>query len=167
MRRLSCVSLLCVGLVVAACGSSSSHAPRVAIVIDKSIGGVSLKERRSAVERTLGHGVVVKTEDQKPPEPPAHVEVVMYPDGLEVVYVSRTAAQRARGVAIAVLTKSSRYRTKEGVHVGSSLADVRQIPGIKCDGGNDCQHGNTHNKPGTGFAMRGGRVWRIVVTILD
>jgi hypothetical protein len=111
--------------------------------------------------------VVVKTEDQKPPEPPDHAEYVRYKDGLEVVYVSATAAQRAKGRVIAVLTTSSRYRTKDGVGVGSSLADVRAIRGIECYGTYDCQHGNTHNKPGTGLAIRGGRVWRIVVTILD
>jgi hypothetical protein len=140
----------------------------VSIVLDRSIGGVSLKEKRADVERMLGPGVVVKTEDQKPPEPPAHEEDVQYArDGLEVVYVSQTAAQRASGLVIAVLTTSSRYRTKEGVGVGSTLADVRAIRGIKCYGAGDCQHGNTHNKPGTGFAFRGGRVWRVVVTILD
>jgi hypothetical protein len=111
---------------------------------------------------------VIKTEDQKPPEPPSHAEYVRYrKEGLEVVYVSRTAGQRGNGRAIAVLTTSPRYRTTDGVHVGSPVADVRTISGIKCHGTTDCQHGNTHNKPGTGFALSGGRVWRIVVTILD
>jgi hypothetical protein len=91
-----------------------------------------LKERRSDVERLLGPGVVVKTEDQKPPEPPDHTEYVRYKGGLEVVYVSSTPARRAGGIAIAVLTTSSRYRTKPGVGVGSSLSDVRKIRGIEC-----------------------------------
>jgi hypothetical protein len=126
-----------------------------------------LKEKRADVERVLGSGIVIKTETE-PAGAAGHAEYVRYPkDGLEVVYVSSTAAQRARGLAIAVLTTSSRYRTKQGVGVGSSLTDVRAIRGIECYGAGDCQHGNAHNKPGTGFAFRGGRVWRVVVTILD
>ena len=52
--------------------------------------------------------------------------------------------------------------------MGSTLAQVKAVPGIECfNGGFDCQHGNKHNKPGTGFALRDGKVWRIVITILD
>jgi hypothetical protein len=128
------------------------------IVLDRSIGGVALKGQRSDVERGLGRGFVVHTEDQKPPEPPVHGEQVLYAKyGLEVWYVSRNATPsgRARGRVIVVLTHSPRYRTAQGLHVGSSATALRAVGGVNCyHVDTECQHGyNALNQAGTTFRL--------------
>lgn len=169
--KLGVGAITVVALTLAACSSSGSSRLSSRIVLDRSIAGVHLKEMRRDAERTLGRGVVVKTSDQKPPEPPAHGEDVRYANsGVEVFYVSKTAADRAEGRVIAVLTTSPRYRTSTGVHVGSSFADVRAIKGMKCYGTGMCQHGcYAVNTACTGFDLTGDprndRVWRITLSL--
>ena len=72
----------------------------------------------------------------------------------------------------ALLTHSPRYRTSEGVHVGSTAPKLRTIHGVKC--GNllnlDCQHGGqAHNQPWTMFRFSGpnGVVVRIAIAYSD
>jgi hypothetical protein len=148
---------LSLAFALTACGASAeTRSAKTLIVLDRSIGGVALKEQRSDVERTLGRGLVVHTEDQKPPEPPAHGERVLYAKyGLDVWYVSHdaTPSERARGRVIAVLTKSPRYRTARGLRVGSTAAALRSIRGVNCyHGSTECQHGyRALNQPGTTF----------------
>jgi hypothetical protein len=87
--------------------------------------------------------------------------------GLDVAHAPPGGLRQA-AVVFAILTTSSRYRTRDGVGVGSSLERVNRIRGIECfNGGSDCHHGNVHDKPGTGFALRGGKVWRVAITTLD
>jgi hypothetical protein len=155
VRRVLYVAAL--ALALAACGGSSKGQPRT-IVLDHSIGPVSLLEPIRDVERALGKGMTVHSDDR-------YGRYVRYAKvGIDVAYAP---GPKHREVAFAILTTSSRYRTRDGVGVGSSLQAVAAIKGIKCYGGRDCQHGNVHNKPGTGFALRDGKVWRIVITILD
>lgn len=141
-------------LTASACGGG--QAGDRSIVLDRSIGGVALKEKRSEVERRLGDGVVVRTQDQKPPEPSLHVEQVKYPkQGLEVVYVSRDATplERARGRVYFVRTASPRYRTTQGIHVGSPATSLRSISGLTCFTV-ECQHGyHANGLPGTTFRI--------------
>lgn len=155
MRRF--VVAVVVVLLLAACGAGSSSRSRT-IVLDRSIGPVTLLERLDKVERALGKGQTLHNNEH-------YGHYVRYASvALDVAY----APGRHGEVAFAILTTSSRYRTRDGVGVGSSLRQVRAIKGIECfNGGLDCQHGNTHNKPGTGFAFRNGKVWRVVITILD
>jgi len=125
------------GLLLAGCGGSSETGAHddTLIVLDHSIGGVALGERRSEVERRLGQGFVLEAEDQKPPEPSVHSEDVLYAKhGLEVWYVSRsgTAVSRRRGRVSILLTHSPRFRTPEGVHVGSPVAALRRLEGLNC-----------------------------------
>jgi hypothetical protein len=171
---VACVSL---GLALAGCGGSSesrAHANTL-IVLDHSVGGVALNEQRAVVERSLGRGFVVKAGDQKPPGPTVHGEDVLYAKhGLEVVYISRNAtpASRAHGRVVLVLTHSPRYRTPQGVHVGSTAAELHSIKGVDCDepAGLDCQHGgHVHNQPGTTFRLDypGGKVVRIAIARSD
>lgn len=126
------------------------------------------------VERFLGRGAVLHTSDQKPPEPRLHFEDVLYSNGLEVGYVSGNATlrSRARGQVIVLLTRSPRFRTRQGVHVGSTAAELRSIQGVKC--GNlanvECQHGgHVHNQPGTLFRLSGpgGEVVSISIAYSD
>jgi hypothetical protein len=146
------------------------------IVLDRSIGGVHLRDQRSEVERALGSGTVIRSADQKPPEPRLHFEDVIYPNGLEVGYVSRSATPRSVGNGRVgyLLTRSPSFRAREGVHVGSSRTVLRTIEGVTC--GNlldlDCQHGgHVHNRPGTFFKLsapgRGGVVVLISIALSD
>jgi hypothetical protein len=116
-------------LILAGCrGSGNGQARDELIVLDRSIGGVALREERADVERRLGRGFVLKADDQK--QPPVHGEDVLYTKhALEVWYVSRNAtnASRERGRVIAVLTRSPRYQTPEGVHVGSPASALHAI----------------------------------------
>ena len=164
------------GVVLAACGGSASRhqAGDTRIRLDQSIGGVALREHRSDVERELGHGEVLRTEDQQPPEPRLHFERVLYQNGLEVGYVSRSASSRSRaqGQVVYLLTHSPRFRTSEGVHVGSSAAELQTIRDVTCGNvlGLDCQHGgHVHNEPGTFFKLSGpgGAVARIAIAFSD
>jgi hypothetical protein len=158
VRRVGLLGLL--ALLAAACGGSSGGLSRT-IVLDRSIGPVRLLESQQNVEHALGKGVTVLNDQM-------HGHEVRYPKlGLELAYPPPGGAKHT-AVAFVILTTSSRYRTRDGVGVGSSLDHVKLIKGIECfNSDSDCQHGNVHNKPGTGFALRDGTVWRVVITILD
>ncbi len=166
----SVVAATALGLVLAACGGSATRLPNAdtRIVLDQSIGGVALREKRADVEHRLGRGIVLKAEDQKPPDPISHAEDVLYAKhGLEVWYVSRNATKvsRERGRVIIVLTHSPRYVTPEGVHVGAPARTLNAIKGVRCSLA-DCQHGyNALNHPGTTFRLDypDGRVVMIAV----
>jgi hypothetical protein len=155
VTRAGCIAVLTA--LLAACGGSSAGSSRT-IVLDHSIGPVTLLEPQHKVEAALGKGSIIHND--------AHFgHYVRYAKlGLDVVYAP---GPKHREYAFAILTTSSRYRTRDGVGVGSTEADVARIKGIECRGGRSCQHGNTHNKPGTGFELRNGKVRRIVITILD
>jgi hypothetical protein len=164
------------GLILAGCGGSSGspvHANTL-IVLDRSIGGVALTEKRGDVERTLGEGYLLRVEDQKPPEPRLHFETVLYSNGLQVGYISLNADARSlsRGRVGYLLTRSPRFRTREGVHVGSTAAELHSIQGVTCGnlGNIDCRHGGRiHNQPGTFFKLSGpqGVVVRIAIALSD
>ena len=162
-------------LTVSACGGNgaSRSSANTSIVLGHSMGGVVLAETRADVERHLGRGIIVHVEDQKAPEPTLHIEEVQYNNGLEVSYVSRNAtrASRLRGLVSGMLTYSPRFRTPQGIHVGSSARDLLAMKGVRCEGlGIDCQYGAlAHNKPGTMFRLDGpgGVVTRIVIAYAD
>jgi hypothetical protein len=150
--------------------SRTGPGPSSLIVLDRSIGGVALKEERADVERRLGRGRLVQSRDQKPPEPPAHSEHVRYPmDGLDVWYVSRdaTSSERERARVFAVRTSSTRYRTRGGVRVGSPVGMLRALRGLECFA-ESCQHGfHGARRAGTAFRLDrpGGRVTWIAVSV--
>ena len=173
----SFVALVSLGCALTACGASDGSRSNgdTLIVLDHSMGGVALGERRADVEHRLGPGFVLHTGDQKPPEPTLHTEDVLYAKHcLEVFYVSRNAtkASRERGRVALMLTRSPDYRTPEGVHVGSTAAELRTIKDVKCDdpANLDCQHGgHVHNQPGTMFRLSApdGVVMRIAIAYSD
>jgi hypothetical protein len=87
--------------------------------------------------------------------------------GLYVTYSSTgsTPAQVAAAKAMVLETTWTTFRTPQGVHVGSPLAAVKAIPGIRCFGA-VCQHGFVRDGAGTSFLVDPVRrkVVRIVVS---
>lgn len=137
------------------------------IVLDRSIAGVSLGETRAAIERRIGTGSVVSVRTDTSSVPASRVDRIAYDAaGLYITYVSTGSSPRrlAPGRAMVLETTWTSFRTPQGVHVGSSLAAVKAIPGIRCFGP-VCQHGYTGSGGGTSFLVDPVRkkVVRIVV----
>jgi hypothetical protein len=130
------------------------------IVLDHSIGAVSILETRAAVERVLGRGRPGKADRRR------HSLIVRYP-GLTIGYSSRTKLDRQHEQVVFVLTTSPRYRTAGGVGVGSSGKAVRSLPGMTCYGAPPyaCEHGMALGRTGTALAFRNGRVWRVTIGV--
>ena len=151
------------------CGRSKDRpAPSRLIVLDHSIGGVALRERRAAVDRLLGRGIVRSKQDQQSPEPPAHIEDILYPGGREVIFVSHDAASRSQGRVILVRTSSPSFETRQGLRVGSPETALRSIAGVTCGSvlNHGCQHGgHIHNRPGTFFESSGPKGKIVTITI--
>ena len=157
LRRACCSG--CLGLLAFA---ASSVASSEQIVLDHSIGPVSVLETRADVERGLGHGLPGK------PNLRQHTLIVRYPKAaLTVGYSSRTTMDRTHEQVVYVLTTAPRYKTASGVGVGSSGRAVGSVHGMSCYGTPPyaCQHGMAPGKTGTAFAFRDGKVWRVVVGV--
>jgi len=142
----------------AAVAAASSHAVTItrAIMLDRSIAGIALGQRRASIEQRIGAGYVIggaRTDTST--NPPHHVERVVYDAaGLYVTYVSAgaTARQLRAGKAVVLETTWTSFLTPQGVHVGSSLAAVRAIPGVRCFAF-VCQHGYAGKSGGTSFLI--------------
>jgi hypothetical protein len=174
-RKLSRVPALVAGAAVVAAfastadGSTRSITP--AIVLDRSIGGVALGDTRARVERRTGGGLIIAERDERSADRPLYVVRLAYNStGHYVTYSSAGTTQsalRAR-VVQAVETTWTVYRTPEGVHVGSSLSEVKTISGVRCFHGNAvCEHGyGGAGRPGTSFLidLSRRRVVRIVIS---
>ena len=146
----------------AAAGAQAATITR-AIVLDRSIAGVALGETRSSIELRTGPGSLVSARTDSS----GHVERIAYDAaGLYVTYVSAgTLATRPAGRAVVLETTWTSFRTQQGVHVGSTLAAVRAIHGVRCYG-TVCQHGYMAHGAGTSFLVDPvrRRVVRIVVS---
>jgi hypothetical protein len=152
MRRVLAAGLL--SLVLAACGGSSSKQSRT-IVLDRSIGPVSLREPIQDIQHTLGKGVTIHNDQH-------YGHYVRYRKaGLDVAYAPGPSGE----VAFAILTTSPGYRTRRGVGVGSAESEVVKIAGTRCSSRRGCQHGAAYRKPGTAFSLRNGKVWRIAIAV--
>jgi hypothetical protein len=153
-------------VAVAGC-ARSSHAqqpagrrdPNTLIDVTGAIGGIHARETQARVEHMLGHGTLVSTVTRHPTTGAYSLLRVSYPAaGLLVVYV-RDSHRPA--VVFGVFTTSTRYHTASGLRVGSSLADARHTPGIRCYYQVPyfaCQGGLGYEKPVTSFTVRDGRV---------
>lgn len=154
--------------LASAAGCSGGHGggrvdPNTSIDITGAIGGVHAHETRSAVERLLGPGQVLSRVTR--PGPPRYALIrVRYPaSGLGVWY---DQARRGPPLVAAVFTSSTRYRTPDGLRVGSTLAQVHREHGIRCyaqRGYLACQGGLGYQKPITSFTVRDGRVVRVLM----
>jgi hypothetical protein len=159
------VVVVAAATVVAAAGAVTiTHT----IVLDQSIAGVNLGETRSSIERRIGTGYVVSIRTDTSTAPSSHVERIGYDAaGLYATYVSAGAAPRqlATGKAMVLETTWTSFRTPQGVHVGSPLAAVKAIPGVRCFGP-VCQHGFAGGGGGTSFLvdLTRKKVVRIVVS---
>lgn len=156
--------------LAAACLAGAAQAVTIThtIVLDRSIAGVGLGETRGAIERRIGAGSLVSARTDTSTAPPGRVERVAYDAaGVYVTYASSgaTAAKLAAGKAVVLETTWTSFRTPQGVHVGSPLASVKAIPGVRCFGP-VCQHGYRGKGAGTSFLVDPVRkkVVRIVVS---
>ena len=103
----------------------------------------------------IGTGSIVSVRTDTSTTPPGHVERIAYDAaGLYVTYESAGASARqfAAGRSMVLETTWPSFRTPQGVHVGSSLAAVRAIPGVRCFTG-VCQHGYVAKSGGTSFLV--------------
>lgn len=159
------VVLAMVAFLTTACGSRGHKALSNKLVLDHSIGGISLGEVRSVAESALGKGVVVSaTIDRSARPTPERVVKVSYPNAGIVVWWVSGQGHPAR--AFILQTRSPRYRTATGIGVGSTLVKLRSI-GVFCNVGSDCQHGyGAPNGKGTTFrrAGPGGRVSEVLMS---
>ncbi len=156
---------LATGLLVSGCSGEESSPGR--IVLDRSIGGVSLGEDRAAVESALGDGITLSSQIDRSARPEAiRAETVSYHDDeLRVSYVS---SESTGPTVVVVETRSPEYRTAAGIGVGSSIARIRSLPGTKCFDNSVCQHGYAApNHAGTSFQLApdSGEVGRIVISL--
>jgi hypothetical protein len=163
-------SALAAAIAVATVTVATAHAVTIthAIVLDRSIAGVNLGETRASIERRIGSGYIVSIRTDTSTTPPSHVERIGYDAaGLYVTYESAGASPRqlAAGKAMVLETTWTSFRTPQGVHVGSPLAAVKAIPGVRCFSA-VCQHGFAGNGGGTSFLVDPVRkkVVRIVVS---
>lgn len=159
-------------LLLSGCAGGSSGSPPLGkpdpntmIDVTGSIGSVKARETRPHVEQLLGRGRVTSntTHGQKVGGTYTLTRVRYAASQLVIVYV--TAAGRPP-VVFGIFTRSPRYRTADGLHVGSTLSQAPHEPGIRCypqPGYYDCQGGLGYEKPVTSFTVKQGRVVRVFV----
>ncbi len=130
------------------------------IVLDRSIGGVHVRERRDVIELTLGRGIVTGSQNAN------QILTVRYVrSGITVGYVALPGAPSGKALSLFVTTTSPRYRTKSGLHVGSSYAALTRALRVRCSG-DQCQHGYTRQgATGTTFFVDGGKVVKIALAL--
>lgn len=144
-------------------GAGGRPDPNTTIDVTGAIGGVHAHESRSAVERLLGRGQVL-SRVRRPGSPPYTLIRVRYPASALGVWYDQVKGGPPR--VAAVFTRSPRYRTADGLRVGSALARARREPGLTCaqqTGYVDCEGGLGYQKPVTSFMVRGGRIVRIAM----
>ena len=145
------------GAVLALAGTQAALAVTITrtIVLDRSIAGVSLGETRASIERRIGTGSIVSVRTDTSTVQPSRVDRLAYDAaGLYITYVSTGSSQRklAAGRAVVLETTWTSFKTPQGVHVGSPLAAVKAIPGIRCFAA-VCQHGYVGSSGGTSFLV--------------
>jgi hypothetical protein len=164
-----------VGLVVAfgGGGHAGSADPNHSIdPVHGAIGGVRVREPRGTAGRLLGRGARVSRRPMQG-NTGYTVEQVRYTaSGLDVWYVNEPGGTH-RSIVALVSTTARRYRTTDGLGVGSTLAEAQREPALHCSNVSaptyaDCQGGLGYEKPVTTFQIRGGKVSRIIaISVAD
>jgi len=157
-RRLTLLALLAlVGLGVAVtyvlrpppgppAPAAQQPTPRAQLIVpNRSIGPFSLGESRAQIEKSFGPGTLV------------HGWISYFGGRVLLDYVYKVGPPTKHVQAIR--TTWDGYRTPSGVHVGSSLPDVRHLLHAACGGPNEaCNAGHGPGGPGTMLWMRSGHV---------
>lgn len=177
LRRVSTgVMCLLIAVAAAACTGGSTRSvdrkPIAHVLIDPngSIAGIAPGEPRAKVEAQLGEGTTVSHRMRSSSGRAFLQERIRYPrSGLTVLYVRPQGKPEA---VFAVFTASPRYHTRDGLHIGSSLADAQHADEIRCSPQLGtrfaCQGGLGFEKPVSGFDVRDGHVVRFaLVAVAD
>ena len=143
-------------------GGHQTVDPHKLIDVHGAIGGIHAGETRTQAERILGRGTVISTTTRHAKSGAYTLARVAYPaSGLVVMYARPS---HRPPIVFGIFTTSRRYHTKSGLRVGSTLADARRTPGIRCYSQVTyvaCQGGLGYEKPVTSFTVRNGKVVRV------
>ena len=129
--------------------SRSAHAKTRLIVLGHSIAGIRLGEPRNSVESAFGHG-----------ESRRRGLVAYFGARLQVNYWFHDRLTRRVG---GLETRWRGFRTRSGVHVGTSREALRSLH-VTC-GDSECTRpaGDMPDAPGTIFTIRRGKVAQIEI----
>ena len=126
-------------------GAAAAGTTRSGIALGHRIGAVTFAEPRSEVTKALGRGVAASID--------GHRLRFYRRAGIYIQYTSSGGKQ----FAVIVLTRSSRYTTRSGVGVGSTLHQLRSRVEVTCDrpsSPSQCSHqGANVNRPLTVFNL--------------
>ena len=181
LRSVRRVIVLVAGAVVLIAGlivwlergsGAGGHADHLIDTRRATIGGVRARTTRAAAEMLLGRGTRVSRRFVRSPGQGHWVEQVSYPGaGMVVTYIE--VAHPPRSLVAAVLTRDRRYRTADGLGVGTSVARLRREASLTCGnlspetGSIQCSRGGYH-QPVTAFdAQNGAVVWVMAVSSAD
>jgi hypothetical protein len=160
LRRTSILAVLALGATCTGCGGDSASTPpprATTLVTDRSIAGIFTGDARERAEQMLGVGTSVEQADS--------LEEVEYP-----TFALSVTSARADGdgpfEVFQVFTKDTRYRTRLGNGVGSTIASVRAEEGIECVD-TVCAIGLTPESPGLVFQIEKGRVTELILAAND
>jgi hypothetical protein len=157
------LAALCVSIVIVAVSLAARHsgkAPTRLIVLSDSIGGIVLGQRPASVEIEAGH----PASRARLSGAGRLIETWRYRDVVAVFLAVRVPYNSQLRV-VRVSTTSARFRTADGLGVGSNLRRLRgHVAGLRCyNAGQDCAVGFEHGAPGTEFRLPSGVVTSIAV----
>lgn len=148
--------------VLTGCGAATNaghrtqvQVGRATVITPDSIGGVTIGSSKQEVERILIGGELDDGADEA-------LTGGILQEGLDISWGRETTDVPL--LVDRVTTEDPRYRTARGVGVGSSVADVKEEPGVACDAREDlCTIGTKTTRTTLGFLLRDAHVVAIGV----